>query len=58
MGMKSENIVNLIEQLIDLKVRQALLVRDLSNQSTYLQSQTDLELMQKVKLLLVSVLDG
>jgi hypothetical protein len=57
MEMRNENIVNLIEQLIDLKVRQALLVRDLSNATTYRQSELDTEAMQKVKRLLVNLLD-
>ena len=55
MEIKGENIVNLIEQLIDLKVRQALLVKDLSNTSTYRQSRQDAEAMRKVKQLLVNL---
>jgi hypothetical protein len=35
MEMKSENVVNLIEEMIDLKIRQALLVKDLSDGGTY-----------------------
>jgi hypothetical protein len=56
MEMKGENIVSLIEQLIDLKVRQALLVKDLSNTSTYLQTRQDTEVMQKVKQLLATLI--
>jgi hypothetical protein len=58
MEMKGENIVNLIEQMIDLKVRQALLVKDLSNTSTYMQSRQDAEAIQQVKHQLVQFLDN
>ena len=58
MEMKNENIVNLIEELIDLKVRQALLVKDLSDTTTYAQCQVDREAMQKVKLQLVQFFDN
>lgn len=57
MEMRNENIVNLIEQLIDLKVRQALLVKDLSDATTYRQSELDTEAMQKIKRLLVNLLE-
>jgi hypothetical protein len=57
MEMNGENIVNLIEQMIDLKVRQALLVKDLSNTGSYRQSRVDQETMQKVKSLLVNLLE-
>ncbi len=58
MAMKTENIVNLIEELIDLKVRQALLVKDLSDTTTYAQSRVDRETMQKVKHQLIQFLDN
>jgi hypothetical protein len=58
MGMKSENIVTLIEEMIDLKIRQALLVKDLSDTATYAQSRVDQEAMQKVKVQLVQFLDN
>ena len=58
MGMKTENIVNLIEEMIDLKIRQALLVKDLSDTATYAQSRLDREAMQKVKGQLVQFLDN
>jgi hypothetical protein len=58
MEMKGENIVGLIEQLIDLKVRQALLVRDLSDAGTYMQTRQDAETAQKVKQLLASQFTG
>jgi hypothetical protein len=58
MEMKSENIVNLIEQLIDLKVRQALLVKDLANTGTYLQSRQDADEMQQIKDQLVQHLNN
>lgn len=56
--MKNEKIVKLIEELIDLKIRQALLVRDLSDTATYAQSRVDREAMQNVKLQLVQFLDN
>jgi hypothetical protein len=58
MEMKNENIVNLIEELIDLKVRQALLVKDLSDTTTYAQCQVDREAMQKVKNQLIQSLNN
>jgi hypothetical protein len=58
MRIKNENIVNLIEELIDLKIRQALLVKDLSDTATYAQTQVDREAMQKVKLQLVQFLNN
>ena len=58
MEMKSENIVNLIEELIDLKVRQALLVKDLSDTTTYAQTRVDREAMQKVKNQLIQSLNN
>ena len=58
MGMKTENVVNLIEELIDLKIRQALLVKDLSDMATYAQSRLDREAMQKVKTQFVQFLDN
>ena len=58
MGMKNENIVNLIEEMIDLKIRQALLVKDLSDTAIYAQSRLDHETMQKVKVQLVQFLDN
>lgn len=57
MRMKSEDVVNLIEELIDLKVRQTILVRDLADAKSYAQSRIDYERMQKVKLRLVNALD-
>jgi hypothetical protein len=58
MEMKNKNIVNLIEELIDLKIRQALLMRDLSNDTTFLQTQQDREAMHKVKLQLTTLLEA
>ena len=58
MRVKGEDIVNLIEELIDLKVRQTILVQDLADSKSYAQSRMDLERMQTVKLRLTTLLDG
>lgn len=58
MEMKNENIVTLIEELIDLKVRQAILVKDLADDKSFAQLKLDCERMQQVKVRLVNALDG
>jgi hypothetical protein len=57
MEMKNENIVNLIEEMIDLKIRQAFFIKDLSDTTTYAQSRMDLETMRKVKYQLGQLLE-
>jgi hypothetical protein len=58
MEIRSEKIVNLTEELIDLKVRQAILAGDLTNSKSCAQIRLDGERMQTVKLRLVQALDS
>ena len=57
MEMKNERIVNLIEEMIDLKIRQALLAKDLADAATYLQTRQDRECMQQVRLQLTTLFE-